>query len=59
MATVKRLMHQGVSVNEPDATGFSAFKYACGTGNMEIIRLMLDHADIQDEDKVRARAKHA
>ncbi|GMI35949.1 hypothetical protein TeGR_g4333, partial [Tetraparma gracilis] len=51
VATVKRLMHQGVSVNEPDSTGFSAFKYACGTGNMEIIRLMLDSADIQDEDR--------
>jgi len=49
-ASVKRLMKQGVSVNEPDTTGFSAFKYACGTGNMEIIRLMLDDADIQDED---------
>ncbi len=48
--TVKRLMKQGCSVNVPDSTGFSAFKYACGTGNMEIIRLMLDDADIQDED---------
>ena len=48
--TVKRLMKQGVSCNEPDATGFSAFKYACGKGNIDIIRLMLDAADIQDED---------
>ena len=48
--TVKRLLRQGISCNVPDETGFSAFKYACGKGHMHVIRLMLDHADIQDED---------
>ncbi|GMI46995.1 hypothetical protein TrCOL_g11124 [Triparma columacea] len=48
--TIKRLLKQGISCNVPDETGFSAFKYACGKGHMHVIRLMLDHADIQDED---------
>lgn len=40
------------SCNVPDVTGFSAFKYACGKGHMEIIRLFLDEGDIQDEDGI-------
>jgi len=43
-------MKQGCPCNIPDETGFSAFKYACGQGNLEIIEIMLDYADIQDED---------
>jgi ankyrin repeat protein len=50
IVTVKRLMKQGCSCNVPDKTGFSAFKYACGSGNLDVIKLMLDTADIQDED---------
>jgi len=50
VVTVKRLLKQGISCNVPDETGFSAFKYACGKGHLHIIRMMLDHADIQDED---------
>ncbi|GMH59248.1 hypothetical protein TrLO_g15045 [Triparma laevis f. longispina] len=48
--TVKRLLKQGCSCNVPDETGFSAFKYACGKGHIDIIRLFLDQGDIQDED---------
>jgi len=50
IVAVKRLMKQGCACNIPDETGFSAFKYACGQGNTEIIEIMLEYADIQDED---------
>ena len=44
--TVKKLMKQGVACNIPDETGFSAFKYACGQGNSEIIEIMLENAEL-------------
>uniref|UniRef100_A0A7R9VLG3 Uncharacterized protein n=1 Tax=Pseudictyota dubia TaxID=2749911 RepID=A0A7R9VLG3_9STRA len=47
---IKQLMEQGVSVNVPDKAGFSAFKYACGGGHLDAVRLMVQSADLNDAD---------
>lgn len=46
--SVRRFWKNGVSVNVPDKTGFSAFKYACGQVLLKIVSMMLDSADLVD-----------
>jgi len=45
---VKNLLSQGVDVNSADEIGFSAFKYACGHGNIDVVRVMIPVADVND-----------
>lgn len=50
---VKELMTKGFSVNVPDDLGFSAFKYACGQGSIDVVKYIIDHgeADINHCDE--------
>lgn len=44
-------MESGISVNVPDQNGLSAFLYACGQENAELIRVMIDAGgDVLDGD---------
>lgn len=47
----KKLLGSGISVNVPDEAGLSAFLYACGQANVEMVQLMLDAGgDVLDGD---------
>lgn len=54
IATVKLLRSAGrISVNVPDETGLSAFLYACGQADAQLIRVMLEAGgDVLDGDGV-------
>lgn len=43
---VEELVFRGVSVNLPDETGYTAFKYACGKSNNDVVELMLKHTEV-------------
>ena len=40
--TVEFIVKKGIGVNTPDETGNSAFKYACGSGSVAVIKVMLN-----------------
>lgn len=64
-----KCLESGISVNVPDQNGLSAFLYACGQGNAELVRMLIDAGgDVLDGDgtitgliiaarKVRSRLK--
>eukprot|EP00752_Nemacystus_decipiens_P006376 g5748.t1 len=46
-----KCLESGISVNVPDQHGLSAFLYACGQGNPELIRMLIDAGgDVLDGD---------
>ena len=45
-SAVDELLSEGVGINIPDGTGFTAFKYACGAGHEEIAARMIGSADL-------------
>ena len=47
---IKELVALGVSVNFPDETGMSPFKYACGQGHINAVREMVPVADVHNKD---------
>lgn len=51
LAETEKLLASGVSVNAPDEAGLSAFMYACGQANEEVVRAMIDAGgDVLDGD---------
>jgi len=47
---VGELLKRGVSVNIKDEYGVSSFEYACGNGHINVVRDMLEFADIDNND---------
>lgn len=47
---VQRLLKVGTSVNIPDEGGICAFKYACGQGNLNIVKEMIGVADVNNTE---------
>lgn len=46
-----KCLESGISVNVPDQNGLSAFLYACGQGNAELVRMLIDAGgDVLDGD---------
>lgn len=51
MLETAKCLESGISVNVPDQHGLSAFLYACGQGNPELIRMLTDAGgDVLDSD---------
>lgn len=52
MLETAKCLKWGISVNVPDQHGLSAFLYACGQGNPELIRMLIDAGgDVLDGDR--------
>ena len=47
---IQYLINKGVSVNNPDETGVSSFKYACGQGHTDAVNVMMSVADVNNCD---------
>ena len=46
-ARVEEVLNAGAGVNQQDEQGWTALNYAAGTGDLEIVKLLLDHgADV-------------
>jgi ankyrin repeat protein len=50
VSQIQALMNLDVSVNSPDETGLSPFKYACGQGHVDAVRVMMSVADVNNKD---------
>lgn len=51
IAETAKCLDSGLSVNVPDQSGLSAFLYACGQANAELIRMLIDAGgDVLDGD---------
>lgn len=51
IAETKRLLEAGISVNLPDQAGLTAFLYACGQSNVDLVRILIDAGgDVLDGD---------
>lgn len=51
MLETAKCLESGIAVNVPDQHGLSAFLYACGQGNPELIRMLIDAGgDVLDGD---------
>ncbi|CAM9363327.1 unnamed protein product, partial [Scytosiphon promiscuus] len=49
----RKCLNSGISVNVPDQSGLSAFLYACGQANAELMRILIESGgDVLDGDGV-------